>query len=99
MRHLKIPVLCGAFVWSLRAVAQTPTPEESIAAIAPLVMDPTTTLMVSLLDSGGLPLVCAFIAWKLSGALSGFTPTVRVVHVREPEPWDGVERRGRSSER
>ena len=81
-------------------MAQTPSSEESVAALAPLVMDPTTTLLVSLLDSGGLPLVCAFIAWKLGATLHKWTPTIRVVHVRtDPEPWDGVERRGRSSSR
>ena len=100
LRHLKIPALLAAFIWSFRAMAQQPTPGgDPGAALAPLVMDPTSALMVSLLDSGGLPLVCGFIAWKLSGALNGWTPTIRVVHVREPEPWDGVDRRRGDSDR
>lgn len=87
-KHLKIPVLCGLFVWSFRAVAQDPA--GAVAAVA--AVDPTTAMMVSLLDSGGLPLVCAFIAWKLSGAVNGWTPTIKVIHQKQ-EPWDGVERR------
>lgn len=91
MKQIKIPALCGLFAWSFRAVAQDPS--AAVAAVA--AVDPTTAMMVSLLDSGGLPLVCAFIAWKLSGAVNGWTPTLRIVHTQEVlPPWDGVERRG-----
>ena len=90
MNQIKIPALCGLFAWSFRAVAQDPS--ATVAAVA--AVDPTTAMMVSLLDSGGLPLVCAFIAWKLSGAVNGWTPTIKVIHERqEAPPWDGVERR------
>jgi hypothetical protein len=63
-----------------------------------MVMDPTSALMVSLIDSGGLPVVCGLVAWKLSGALSSFTPTIRVIHENDSRPWDGVDRRAAASD-
>jgi len=97
MKLLKIPVLCALFVWSFRAIAQTPA-VDPVAALAPLVMDPTSALMVSLIDSGGLPVVCGLIAWKLSGAINGWTPTIRVIHENDSRPWDGVDRRAAASD-
>ena len=97
MKMIKIPVLCALFVWSFRALAQTPT-VDPVAALAPLVMDPTSALMVSLIDSGGLPVVCGLIAWKLSGAINDWTPTIRVIHENDSRPWDGVDRRAAAAD-
>jgi hypothetical protein len=92
----KWPVLVGLFAWSIRAMAQDPAPVPT--AIAPL-LDPTSAMVVGLLDSGGIPLVAAWVAYQVSRGLSGFTPTLRIIHHKAEAEWDGVDRRRSDSDR
>ena len=92
MRHLKIPAMLGGLAWSLQAMAQD-SPIDPLA-LAPLAVDPQTAMLVSVLESGSLPMVFIVCFYMLKNSIGSWTPTVRIVHVRDNAPWDGVERRG-----
>ena len=83
----------AALAWSWGVRAQDAAP----IAVPPLPLDPTSQLLMVVLESGSLPVVLAFVVWQVSRGLSGWTPTIKVIHQKE-EPWDGTERR-RSSDR
>ena len=93
MTHIKLlrwPTIAALLGWSLSAWGQ----DVAATPIALPGLDPTSQMLVAVLDSGSLPLVLAFLVWQVSRGMSGFTPTIRVVHVREDAaPWDGRERR------
>ena len=89
---LRWPTIAGLLGWSLSASGQ-----DAPVAVPLAGLDPTSALLVQVLESGSLPVVLAFVVWQLTRASSGFTPTLRVIHTREDLPWDGRERR-RSSD-
>jgi hypothetical protein len=98
---IKWSTVAAMLAWSIQAAAQEVAPVAPVAPMLPMVSDPWSAMMASAASSGPLAGVAAYIAWTLGRSIQGWTPTIRVVHVRQPqpEPWDGVERRGRASDR
>jgi hypothetical protein len=85
MRHARcIGLAAAAFVasWALGASAQEVVPE--LAAVAPA----EWSLFEVALREMGAPGVVAAVAFWLTRSLSGWTPTIRVIHVHrgKPEP-------------
>jgi len=75
MRHqcVKWAAVGAVLGWAIQAHGQAMDP---VAAIS----DPTSTMLVGLVENGGLPMVLAYIAWTMSRSLTGWVPTIRVIH-------------------
>ena len=100
LSRCKLPAVAALLVWSIQAAAQDVAPVAPVAPSLPMIADPWSAMMASAASSGPLAGVAAYIAWTLGRSIHGWTPTIRVVHLHQPEPapWDGTERR-RGSER
>jgi len=75
MRHhcIKWALAGGVLGWALQAHGQDIDQAYALT-------DPNAAMLVAILENGGLPVVLAWVAWTLSRSLTGWVPTIRVIH-------------------